>query len=151
MARLPLLLALLSLLLAPASAVADSDAFCGGACDNSLGLTHFADAGKGDSWHQRCSSLLRFQSVYLCLGVHCDGADARARAVDDIGHTCRDFEGLDVPPYDIVANFTDDRIARLPRINTTDPPPGKFWDEPVLPSDDLYTTWYRTLVGAARW
>ncbi|KAF4122223.1 FAD-binding domain [Geosmithia morbida] len=119
--------------------------FCAEACGNSLAKVPFTDADPELTPEEnRCSSRLHLQSMYLCLGLHCD-VEIRLDALRDLNQTCQSNTGLTLPPYNIVSGFTDDEISHLPRVNTTSSGQGPVYDEPVLPTPYLYTVWFKTL------
>lgn len=120
--------------------------WCSDACGNSLAKVPFTDT-EHDVSRQRqwCTGRLHLESMYLCLGLRCD-PDVRDNALRDLNQTCQDGPGVTLPPYEIVAHFTDEEIARLPRVNSTAVGRDPAYDVPVLPSASLFTAWFKTAV-----
>lgn len=140
---LPRLLAVVALLqhISPAFALPP---LCTDACEKSLYAVRFTDVEAGaPAPEQICRSGLHHKSMYLCLGLHCSDGDVRL-GLDGLNETCAGT----LPPWSIVAGYTDDEVARIERIESTVLPPGlNPRGKVILPSDELYAMWEGTLVG----
>lgn len=120
---------------------------CGKACRQTFKTLRFADVPDDlPSPFQECSSRLYQQGLYLCWGIYCT-TDARLVESRSMNRTCKDLVDSYIPPYNIVDSFTDEDIALLTRFNATSPYRKQPFSQPMLPSQDFYHLWARTLVG----
>lgn len=121
--------------------------FCGKACRQTFKTLQFVDVPDGLALpFQECSSRIYQQGLYLCWGIHCT-SEARLMESRSMNQTCKDLVGSYIPPYNIVDSFTDEDVARLVRFNATSPDRKQPLSQPMLPSQDFYEVWARTLVG----
>lgn len=124
------------------------DAFCVDACRKSFGTVKFIDSDlAAPPLAPECNGSLHLQSLYLCVGVHCSEG-GRVDGLDSLNQTCREATGRPIPPYEAVANFTEEDIANLPRFNVTNPPRESPVKGVILPTGGLVAIWIRTLVGS---
>lgn len=118
-----------------------------GSCSLALQNTHFSDIGPNATELEKiCQSRLRHLSLYLCLktyGQNGDWTDELAAQND----TCQTYVHASLPPFTIVANYTDSDISRLRQVTLQDWSDGVTFDREVLVSDDLNGIAYDTLVS----
>ncbi|ROT35044.1 ferric-chelate reductase [Sodiomyces alkalinus F11] len=116
-----------------------------GACTLALQTTHFSDVGpNATKLEEKCQSRLRHLSLYLCLKVYGRSggwADELAAQND----TCERFLHTPLPPFDIVANYTDTEVPRLRQVTLQDWNDRVTFDEEVIVSDALHGIAYGTL------
>ncbi|KAJ1324890.1 ferric-chelate reductase [Microdochium nivale] len=141
------------MLLLPAVAARSlDDAPCFETCQTTLRLVRFTDPGGNDTSHpslRPCLSRLAASSLFLCASEHCSVAE-RAAGLAAVNATCRDRAQAWLPPVSIIANYTDDDIARLHRLESVDDvAAGPEFSEPVLPSDTMYQLVHDTLAAWA--
>lgn len=151
MRRPTALSALLSLLcLAWSSSVlAAGDAsreLCFSACQMALRAPRFNDTRPDATKLQRsCLSKFGVTSLYLCLQVHCHG-DHDTDAFSHLNQTCRDYVKAPLPPFDIIANYTDSDIAGTRQLTREEATYRTLLGEVVIPTKRLFQLSYDTLV-----
>lgn len=113
------------------------------ACETALNHVHF-DAN-ATRLAETCESRLRHLSLYLCIRTHQTG-DAWIDGLNTQNETCQKWLGVSLPPFDIIANYTDDDVAWLRKLSYEDRVNKISLNEVVAVSDRLYTIAYDTLV-----
>ncbi|RYP72046.1 hypothetical protein DL769_004533 [Monosporascus sp. CRB-8-3] len=132
---------------AEASRRAPLEAPCFEACQWTLRPIRFNDgAGMSPSPKVRtCESLLELTSLYLCAAVYC-AAGERTAGLDYLNATCQTSVRSPIPPFDdVVANHTDDDIARVRRLRQDEWEDAATFAEPVIPSDAFFGLAFDTL------
>ncbi|RYP74410.1 hypothetical protein DL771_003077 [Monosporascus sp. 5C6A] len=132
---------------AEASRRAPLEAPCFEACQWTLRPIRFNDsAGTAPSPRVRaCESLLGLTSLYLCAAVYCTAGE-RTAGLDYLNATCQTSARSPIPPFgDIVANRTDDDIARVRRLQQAEWEDAAAFAEPVVPSDAFFGLAFDTL------
>jgi hypothetical protein len=123
-----------------------SSEMCTSACQMALGPIQWNDTEPSASKMTRsCQSRMGLSSLYLCLRVYCSG-DNRATGLGNLNETCQTYLNSPLPPFDIIANYTDDDVSRLRKIQPHEPNPGTVLTEVVIPSQMLFGLSYDTLV-----
>ncbi|KAL2755734.1 hypothetical protein ACRALDRAFT_2027424 [Sodiomyces alcalophilus JCM 7366] len=116
-----------------------------GPCSLALQTTHFSDVGPNATVLEGvCQSRLRHLSFYLCLKTY----GRSGGWIDDLAvqnDTCRTHLHTPLPPFDIVANYTDADVPGLRHITLQDWTDGATFDEEVFVSNDLHGIAYDTL------
>lgn len=121
-----------------------------GACELAYYPVHFDDLGPAPSkLRERCLSRLRVESLYLCIKTY-----APADAVGWIepltaqNETCQRYLNASMPPFDIVAHYSDEDVVKLRHLAVEERAAGLVYSELLVPSGDLYQHAYDTLVGS---
>ncbi|KAF9876870.1 ferric reductase like transmembrane component [Colletotrichum karsti] len=126
-------------------AAAASGGFCFDACQNTIRAPHFNDTAPAKSkLVQSCESLLHIKSLYLCAGVHCDAAE-RDRGIAAQNETCVRYMNASLPPFDIVAGYSDEEIAGMRRLRKEESVAETVLNEVVLPEESFWQIWYDSL------
>ncbi|RYP05445.1 hypothetical protein DL764_003794 [Monosporascus ibericus] len=123
------------------------EAPCFEACQWTLRPIRFNDsAGTSPSPRVRaCESLLGLTSLYLCAAVYCTAGE-RIAGLDYLNATCQASVQSPIPPFDdVVANRTDDDIARVRRLRQAEWEDAVTFAEPVIPSDAFFGLAFDTL------
>lgn len=127
------------------AALTSAGGLCFDACTNTLRTPHFADTAPGKSkLIAVCESELHIKSTYLCADLHCDALH-RDRGLRSINETCVAYRNVSLPPFEIVAGYSEEEIAALRRL-TQDEAADAVLDEVVLPAEPFYQIWYDSLV-----
>ncbi|KAJ4248428.1 hypothetical protein NW762_012765 [Fusarium torreyae] len=121
---------------------------CGKACRQTYRTLKFEDAPKGVFFGvQECTSRLYQQSIYLCWDIHCAKEVWLAESAS-MNKTCQNIdESYYLAPHNIIDGLTDEDVAHITRFNATSPGRTQAFDKLMLPSQDFYDLWRRTLVS----
>ncbi|KAJ0159241.1 hypothetical protein CTA2_10070 [Colletotrichum tanaceti] len=154
-ALMPTLLAALCLFVgsASASALTGSGGICFDSCTSTLGAPRFNDTQSYNGTLPvrskliaSCESRLHITSLYLCADLHCD-LTHRVAGLSDLNHTCQTYMNTSLPPFEIVAHYSDEEIAGLRRLTQDEGVDHTVLNEVVLPADAFYQIWVDTLVS----
>lgn len=94
---------------------------------------------------QSCHSRLRLTSLYLCLRVYCQGSH-QSEGLDNLNRTCLDHAESPLPPFNIIANYTDHAISGLRHLQREEAVYTATLGEVVVPSDRLFDLSFKTHV-----
>ncbi|KAF6822849.1 ferric-chelate reductase [Colletotrichum plurivorum] len=126
------------------AALTSAGGLCFDACTNTLRTPHFSDTAPGKSkLIAVCESELHIRSMYLCADQHCDALH-RDRGLESVNETCVTYRNVSLPPFEIVAGYSEEEIAGLRRL-TQDEAADAVLDEVVLPDEPFYQIWYDSL------
>ncbi|KAF7534078.1 hypothetical protein G7054_g6526 [Neopestalotiopsis clavispora] len=95
---------------------------------------------------RQCQSHKGLTSLYLCARVFCS-VDERIAGLDFLNSTCHKKVNESIPSFDLVANYTEDSIAHLPRFQKQDYEDGTTFQDVALPSDGFFRLAYDTLAS----
>ncbi len=134
--------------LAQAMASAIDSKRCGKACRQTYRTLRFEDSPKGASFAvQECTSHLYQQSIYLCWDAHC-AKEVWLSEAAIVNKTCQNIDSsYYLALHDIIDSVRDEDVLRITRFNATSPRPAQPFDKLMLPSQDYYDLWRRTLVS----
>lgn len=120
-----------------------------GACDLSYWHVHFDDLGPSPSkLRERCLSRLRVESFYLCLKTYSPpDVTTWLEPLASQNETCQRYLNESMLPFDIVAHYSDEDVAKLHHLSVEEGSAGLLSSELLVPSEDLYQHAYDTLVG----
>ena len=119
---------------------------CFSACQMALRAPRFNDTRPDASKLARsCLSRFAVTSLYLCLEVHCHG-DHETEAFTHLHQTCRDYVKAPLPPFDVIANYTDSVISGLRHLTREEATYRTLLGEVVVPTKRLFQLSYDTLV-----
>jgi hypothetical protein len=96
---------------------------------------------------RQCQSHKGLTSLYLCARIFCSVGE-RIAGLDFLNSTCHKKVNESIPSFDLVANYTEDSIAHLPRFQKQDYEDGTTFQDVALPSDGFFRLAYDTLVGS---
>ncbi|KAH7020980.1 ferric reductase like transmembrane component-domain-containing protein [Microdochium trichocladiopsis] len=138
-----------------AAATVYRDAPCFEACQTTLRSIRFTDAATPPAppGLRPCEGRLAASSLFLCATEYCTVTE-RTAGLAFVNETCHRKTGAWLPPLSIIADYTDEDVARLHRFEREDLSGGKdlVFDEPVLPSETLLGLMHDTLAAwAAVW
>lgn len=120
---------------------------CFEACQMVLHPIKFNDtAGLSPSPPTRqCQSHKGLASLYLCAQVFCS-VEERTAGLQFLSGTCHNKVNESIPSFDLIANYTDDKISHLDRFEKQDWIDGTTFQDALLPSDVFFGQAYDTLV-----
>ncbi|ETS81728.1 hypothetical protein PFICI_06730 [Pestalotiopsis fici W106-1] len=95
---------------------------------------------------RQCQSHKGLASLYLCAQVFCS-VDERTAGLNFLNSTCHKKVNDSIPSFDLIANYTDDIIARLPRFEKPDYIDGTTFQDVAVPSDGFFRLAYDTLAS----
>lgn len=140
---------LCSISLASARADLKEDDFCFVACQQILHGVRFngTNPKTGDPWSP-CGNELEYASLYLCNKLFC-ADEERERGVEGVNEGCRRFSNATVPPYSIIAGFTEEGIEKLHHLEVGELSrmAPRTYNEVLVPSEKLYGLAWGTLVS----
>ncbi|OBR10496.1 Ferric reductase like transmembrane component [Colletotrichum higginsianum IMI 349063] len=151
-ALMPTLLAALCLFVGSASgALTGTGGICFDSCTYTLRAPRFNDTQSYNGTMPAkskliasCESRLHIESLYLCADLHCD-LTHRVAGLSDLNHTCQTYMNTSLPPFEIVAHYSDVEIAGLRRLTQEEGVDKTVLNEVVLPADAFYQIWFDTL------
>ncbi|KAK9424978.1 putative FAD-binding FR-type domain-containing protein [Seiridium unicorne] len=119
---------------------------CFEACQMVLRPIKFNDtAGLSPSPPTRqCQSHKALVSLYLCAKVYCS-VEEETTGLQFLNSTCQKKVHDSVPPFDLIADYTDELIAHVPRYEKPDWDDGVTFQDVVIPSDHFILLAYDTL------
>ncbi|KAL7907656.1 ferric reductase like transmembrane component domain-containing protein [Trichoderma velutinum] len=122
----------------------ESPELCVKSCENSLKSVRYNDVDPAASaLRQACQSRLALSSEYLCVDLNC-GAETCYSALQHRNATCYASFGSPIPAFK--TDYTHDEIAGLTKIGKNDSfDGGNTSKEVVVPSPELFTSWFDTL------
>jgi hypothetical protein len=145
--RVSLSLALLSI---HVSGMPTWNDLCVAACEDSLWHIQFGTGvGFDDFWTGYCGDTLRFSSTFLCAKQRCS-----QREIESGLHYLQDYcdeavvKGLTIPSYnEIVANFSDEDVKAIRRVNFDDIPADEIVNNTLQPTQELWDRAHQTWVS----
>lgn len=93
--------------------------------------------------------MLHIKSLYLCADVHCHVLE-RDRGLGAQNETCQQYLNTSLPPFEIVAAYSEDEIAGLRRLTKEESVAETVLNEVVLPEESFWQLWYDSLVWFLR-
>ena len=105
----------------------------------------FTDSDGGVPRVKQCRSELAIKSLYLCTKLYCL-EENRVEGLDAQNLTCQTSLQVSLPPWDIVANYTEDDLVRLTKFEEAEYESGSVFSEAAIPSSHLFNLAYSTLV-----
>ncbi len=120
---------------------------CFEACQWTLRPVRFNDtAGLSPSPRVRsCQSRLALTSLYLCTRVYCTDGE-RIAGLDVLNSTCQGSTQSPIPPFDLVANYTDGDTSNVRRLQKDEWDDAALLPEAVIPSGEFFGLAFDTLV-----
>lgn len=94
---------------------------------------------------RQCQSHKGLASLYLCAQVFCS-IEERTAGLQFHNGTCHKKLNESIPSFDLIANYTDDKISNLDRFEKQDWIDGTTFQDALLPSDVFFDLAYDTLV-----
>lgn len=123
-----------------------SSPVCLRGCRLALQEVQFNDTTQAGPFLVRsCRSRLSSISVFLCIQEYCE-PNSQTAGLTEYNETCRRRSQSSLPPFDVIANLTEDQIAQARRIQpgeTNDG--GKPFAGMVLPSSRLFQLAFDTI------
>ncbi|KAI1078820.1 ferric reductase like transmembrane component [Whalleya microplaca] len=134
------------LIVGPAAAATLREAPCFEACQWSLRPVRFNDtAGLSPLPRVRsCQSQLALASLYLCTAVYCTASE-RTAGLDAFNATCQISVQSSIPPFDLIANWTDEDISNAKRLQKSEWDDAETFPGAVIASDLLFSLVFNTL------
>jgi len=135
--------------MAAAIAGENLDAPCYEACLMALNPIKFSDSQGSIPEVKDCQSTFAISSLYLCARVYCSEQN-RLEGLHEQNKTCQAKVRTALPPWSVVANYTDDEVSALRRVEKLDWENATTFGEVVVPSAHLFHLAYDTLVCSYR-
>ena len=137
-------------LVLPITVHAGDSSQCASACQ--LVLSHIKFDGSSapaptDYYTSTCTNLLSVQSTYLCMRYYCSEPEI-ADGLASLDNTCRMDGIIDLFPWTIISNISNEQLLSWPHINYADLKVPVSHDTPVLVSESLFRLSLRTIVRA---
>lgn len=95
---------------------------------------------------RQCRSRMRLVSLYLCSEVYCS-LEERTTNLQALNSTCQAQVNVSVPSFDLIADYTDDRISHVRRIQKSEFEHGANFSDVGIPSDYLFRLAHDTLAS----
>jgi hypothetical protein len=120
---------------------------CANACQTPLSYVLFnGSPATADYYTLTCSNLLLVQSTFLCMRYYCTEIEI-TKGFAYLDNTCQTYSSLEILPWSVTGNITDDELLAWPHIEYGDLYGPEQYDTPVFVSDALYKLSLRTIVG----
>lgn len=94
--------------------------------------------------------MLAITSLYLCADRLCPDEDL-VSGLRALNETCQTSYNSSLPSFDLIAGYTEEDFARIPKIDPADHPPKGSVAEVVLPSGPLFKLASDTLVQSSHY
>ncbi|KAH8899108.1 ferric reductase like transmembrane component [Thozetella sp. PMI_491] len=117
---------------------------CFEACQMTLRPISFTGADGGVARLKYCRNPLGVASLYLCARAYCT-PENRIEGLDFENKTCQAKYKTALPPWDFIANYTDEDVARVWKFEKEQYEPGATFAEAAIPSEHLFMLAYDTL------
>lgn len=95
---------------------------------------------------RQCQSTKVLTSLYLCNKMYCAGGE-RSTGLAFLNDTCQSKVNHTIPSFDLVDDYTDERMDQLYHFQKTEWENGATFQNPVLPSEYFFLLAYNTLVS----
>jgi hypothetical protein len=95
---------------------------------------------------RQCQGHMRLFSLYLCSKLHCSVGE-RTTNLQALNTTCQAQLNVSVPSFDLIADYTDERISQLRRIQKSEYENGATFQDVGIPTDYLFRLAHDTLAS----
>ena len=134
-------------LIFPITTFASDLTACANACQTPLSYLLFDGSPASAGYYNlTCTNLLLVESTFLCMRYYCSEIEI-TKGLAYLDSTCQTYGAVEILPWSIIDNITDDQALAWPHIEYADLYGPVPYDTPVFVSDELYTVSLRTNVG----